>query len=138
MVDHDVVGALEAVLRGEPAAMETIVRTDHQAIRAAGATIAAPLTLTRGATSNVLNEMAAGGVSPELAQAWASFVRRGYVERSGVDQPISPLAIEFETAREEAISQAVSRLDEIGDVIDGQVDKDQVLDLLRNLQPPEP
>lgn len=137
MVDRDVVGALEAVLRGEPAAMDAIVRTDQQAIRAAGAMIASPLILTRDATSNVLKGMAAGRVSPGLAQAWASFVMRGYVGRPSANQPILPLVIDFETTWEDAIAQAVSRLDEIGDLIDGQVSNDEVTCLLRNLQDPE-
>lgn len=133
MVDRDVVRALEAVLRGEPTAMDRIVKTDQGAIQAAGSAIARPLILTREATSNVLKEMAAGRVSPALAQSWASFVRRGYVEGSSERQPILPLMIDFEATGEDAISQAVSRLDEIGDVVDGQVSNDEMIDLLRNL-----
>ena len=133
MMDRDVGRALEAVLRGEPTAMGSIVKTEHRAIQAAGSAIARPLILTREATSNVLEALAAGRVSPEAAQAWASFVRRGFVEGSGERQPILPLVIEFETTWENAISQAVSRLDEIGDVIDGQVSSDEVTGLLRNL-----
>ncbi|MGN8244413.1 hypothetical protein ACTHAM_001316 [Cellulomonas soli] len=47
--------------------------------------------------------------------------------------PISPIEIEFEDAWEDAISDAVSRLDEIGDLIDGEVGSGEAIDLLRLL-----
>lgn len=72
---------------------------------------------------------------PEQAQSWASFVRRGYIAGRS-DRPIRPLDIEYDDACEEEIAAAVSRLDEIGDVVDGEVTTGEVLDLLRLLGEP--
>lgn len=62
-------------------------------------------------------------------------MRRGFVEGTA-DGPIRPIEIEFEEAWEDAISAAVSRLDEIGDVIDGEVTAGEALDLLQLLGEP--
>lgn len=59
-------------------------------------------------------------------------MRRGYVA-STASSPVSPIEIEFEDAWEDAISEAVSRLDEIGDLIDGEVGTGEALSLLRLL-----
>ena len=44
--------------------------------------------------------------------------------------------IDFEEAFEDAISAAVSRLDEIGDLVDGEVTTDEALNLLQLLGEP--
>jgi sugar-specific transcriptional regulator TrmB len=59
-------------------------------------------------------------------------VRRGFVERR-LGRPVRPVAIEFEAVWEDAISHAVSRLDEIGDAIDGDVSVWEAFDLLQPL-----
>ena len=54
---------------------------------------------------------------PELVQGWASFVRRGHLP--GVAGPIKPIEIDYDLCAEDQIAEIISRLDEIGDVIDG-------------------
>ncbi len=61
--------------------------------------------------------------------------RRGYV--AGRDlHAIRPLDIDYEDACEEEIAAAVSRLDEIGDLVDGEVSTGEILDLLQLLDGP--
>jgi hypothetical protein len=134
-VDRDLSDALERALQGDANAIADISRADHPSVREAEKSIGAPLVVTRVGTVCILRGLIDGRFSPSAVQAWASFMRRGFVE--GVaDGPIQPIDIEFEEAWEDAISAAVSRLDEIGDVIDGEVTAGEALDLLQLLGEP--
>lgn len=74
--------------------------------------------LTADAVCRVLSGLAAGGVRPEVAQRWASFVRRGYV--GGTESPpATPIEIGYEQERESQLADAIDRLDQLGDSIDG-------------------
>jgi len=89
------------------------------------------LALSPDAVKRVLNGLLKRGVLPEQAQAWASFVKRGYV--SGASGPISPIQITYDPNHEDAIVEAVARLDELGDLIDGSMDDDEIRRLLEHL-----
>lgn len=65
-----------------------------------------------------------GEVTGGEAQRWASFVRRGFVAGDGSRLPVTPLLIDYEPEHEDAIVEVIGRLDEIGDVIDGEVPDD--------------
>jgi hypothetical protein len=84
------------------------------------------------ALASVLRGLEGRTVSPEEAQRWASFVRRGYFGRSGGD-PIQPLDIAYEEESEDAIVEVVARLDEIGDAVDGEVSPKEIRELLQLL-----
>lgn len=135
MVDRDLSVGLRRALQGDANAIADIASADHSLVRQAGESIGAPLIVKRSAAVSILRGLIDGGVSPSAAQAWASFMRRGFVE-GDVDGPIQPIDIEFEEAWEDGISTAVSRLDEIGDVIDGEVTTGEALDLLQLLGEP--
>ena len=49
----------------------------------------------------------------------------------GQSRPVQPLNIEYEDAWEEASVEAVSRMDEIGDIIDGEISSDEVRNLVQ-------
>jgi hypothetical protein len=120
-VDRDLASAVERALGGDATAMDDISGADHGSLRAAGAAIGRPLIVTRDAIAGILRGLMDERIPPTVAQAWASFMRRGYIESSAASGPIEPIEIEFEEAWEDAISTAVSRLDEIGDLVDGEV-----------------
>lgn len=124
--------ALECLVRGDLGALSDILSVDHAAIREAAGALGEPLIITRAAAVLVLRGLLDGAFSPELTQAWASFVRRGYTARSG-DGPMRPIDIDFAQAYEDGISATVSRLDEIGDVIDGELSSDEVHALIQLL-----
>lgn len=84
---------------------------------------------------NVLRGLLDGAFSPELTQAWASFLRRGYVAGPG-GGPIRPINIDHEQAYEDDIAEAVSRLEEIRYLVDGEVSPDGVLAPLQLLGEP--
>jgi len=94
------------------------------------------LVLTTQAVHKVLCALQRQEISPQLAQAWASFVRRGYVgNKDGQDSSLStavkPLTIVYDPKNEEQIVEVLSRLDEIGDLIDGTVTDDELALLLQ-------
>jgi len=66
-------------------------------------------------------------------QQWASFVRWGYVVTAKISGAVRPLDIEFEEAWEEEISTVIERIDELGDQIDGSLDRAQIISLLMSL-----
>lgn len=131
----DVLDALAQVLSGDPSALPLITPIALAALREAATALRSPLVVTRIAAVSVLQGLNEATYSPEQVQCWASFVRRGYVP-SPAEGPIRPLDIAYEEAWEEAIAAAVSRLDEIGDVVDGEVRRGEVLDLLQLLGEP--
>lgn len=135
MVDRKLSEALRRALEGDANALVDISTADHLSVREAARSIGAPLIVTRVAAVSILRGLIDGRFSPAATQAWASFVRRGFVEGTG-GGPIRPIDIEFEDAWEDAISAAVSRLDEIGDMIDGEVTTGEALDLLQLLGEP--
>jgi len=108
---------LQAAVNGEPGALALLSQAPHSDLLAV--TTEVPLVLGRDSVADVLDGMAAGTVSGADAQAWASFVRWGYInpEPGGT----RPLSIDYDPAAEDAIVEVVGRLDEIGDLIDGEV-----------------
>ncbi len=101
--------------------MLTVAAADHEEIRKAADSLHTRLVVSRTAAVAVLTGFNQGTFTPAEAQSWASFVRRGYVAR-GLG-PIRPLDIGYEEAWEEAIVEAVTQLDQIGDLMDGYVTK---------------
>jgi hypothetical protein len=123
--------ALVSAVSGDPHAMSVVAAADHTDLRA---TAPSPLAVSREAAVAVLLGLNQGTITPDEAQRWASFVRWGHAaDTSG---PIRPLDIDYEDPWEDAIVEAVGRLDQIGDLVDGEVTPGEVLDLLQLLGVP--
>lgn len=127
--------ALIGVLEGDPRSLPAIEVLEHRDFLRAAARVRRPVVVRRSSVVDVLRGLLVGAWTPEQVQAWASFVRRGYVA-SRSDLPVRPLEIEYDDACEEEIAAAVSRLDEIGDLVDGEVTTVEVLYLLQLLGEP--
>jgi hypothetical protein len=123
--------ALQAVVDGDPAPLDFLAARGHEELVEA-ATGLGVLTVPRAAVVAVLRRLLEKSMTPEQAQQWASFVRRGYIA-DPLGGPIRPLDIAFESRCEEAMADTISRLDEIGDVVDGVVTDEEARDLLRLL-----
>ena len=115
--------------------MAVIKSLDHSALRAAAAEGSYRVLVTRSGVVAVLEGLLDRAWTPEQAREWASFVRRGYVA-GGSDLPIRPIEIDYDDCCEDEISAAVARLDEIGDLVDGEVSTGEILDLLQLLGEP--
>lgn len=120
--------ALLDLLVGDIYSLDAVVRARHESLFAVGSS--EELVLRRSAVQRVVEGMRARALAPADVQKWASFVKRGYVAL-GSQEP--PLDIEYEDAWDEVISDVVSRLDEIGDVIDGVIEDDELDDMIRRL-----
>jgi hypothetical protein len=88
--------------------------------------------LTNVAVIEVLGKLANGFITDSEAQLWASFVRRGFAEGSSIGA-VRPLNIEWSIHHEDAIAEAISRLDELGDLIDGTIDVIEIRNLIAGL-----
>ena len=69
---------LRQAVEGDPGAFAVISAQPQETIRQLRAA-QGDLVLTRDAVRAVLEHLEAGRITPERAQQWASFVRRGYV-----------------------------------------------------------
>jgi hypothetical protein len=124
--------SLARTIRGDLGPMSAIVSATHEEVLTAADALGTPLVVPRVAAVSVLCGLRNGVYRPESVQAWASFVGAGFVANRSPG-PIRPVEIDFEDAWEDAIATAVSRLDEIGDVVDGEVSEGEILDLLQLL-----
>ena len=123
--------ALAAVLAGRVSAVPALKSVSHDHLVAVAASLDERLLVSRDAVVTVLQGLADGTWAPPQAQAWASFVRRGVATTD--PGPVRALDVEYEEAWEDGIVEAVSRLDEIGDLIDGEVTPKELRELLRML-----
>jgi hypothetical protein len=124
--------AVAAVLAGDAEQLSLIAAAAQHELTDALA--GSDLVLTRDAVARTLRRYRAGEFDGATARAWASFVRRGYIGGSG--GPVVPVRIDYEEAYEDAMVEAVGRLDEIGDLIDGTVDEAEISVLLGVLGEP--
>lgn len=131
----DLATSLDRLIRGDLGSLGAIVSAEHTEVLKAAEALGTPLMIPRTAAISVVRGLIDGAYAPEMAQAWASFVGAGFVANRFTG-PIRPVAIDFEEAFEDAISAAVSRLDEIGDLVDGEVTTDEALNLLQLLGEP--
>lgn len=122
--------ALTQVRKGDVFSLPVLMSFEHAALRDAATALGVPLVVSPGAVTAVLQGLDAGVFPPNLVQSWASFVRRGYIEDPN-GGPVQPLNIDYEDAWEDAIVEAVSRMDEIGDIIDGEISSHEVRNMIQ-------
>jgi hypothetical protein len=130
-METSIVAAVEKLVSGDMAMASLVYELPHEQL--AEASRDTHLVLTRCAVVNVLRGLTAGGISDSDAQQWASFVRRGYVSKPA-DGAVKPIAIDYELQFEDAIVEAIGRMDEIGDAVDGKLDDEEIQGLLDELE----
>lgn len=116
---------LRKTLEGDVPSFLRIAKLPHEALATKER-----LVVEAAGVRRILLALQSGELVPEVAQRWASFVRCGLFYVGHV-----PLDIEYEEAYEDAIVEAVSRLDELGDIIDGTIDEEEMAELLARLAP---
>jgi hypothetical protein len=122
---------LRSAVHGDIGAMFALLGATHEALTTA-ANQAGPLILRPDDVARVLKALQEGSITRASAKEWASFVRRGYLR--GGRGPIRPLDIEYDPARELAMVDAIGRMDELGDMIDGTIGADELIQLIRSLE----
>jgi hypothetical protein len=127
---------LRKTVQGDLAAFARLLEQSHDIVRSHRAQLT-DLTFTGSAVLHVLQMLQHGEASPEFVQRWASFMRRGYIASTG-NGPIAPIDIDFEATREQAIADALARLDELGDVVDGEIDDGELGAMMERLMDQQP
>jgi hypothetical protein len=122
---------LHQAVAGDGRALATVERSSPEEIRDCRSHLSS-LELTAAQVRAVLTSLLEGGIQPETAQRWASFVLRGYVGDSA-GSPRHPIQIDYEPGAEQQIVDALARLDEIGDRVDGHVGADDLRALIGSL-----
>jgi len=112
--------SLDRAISGDAHAATTLRGVEHDALRRVAAALGEPLTVTKQAATRVVQSLIDGTASPTEVQTWASLMRRGYAAES-TPGPIRPIDVEFEEPWEDEISTVISRLDELGDLVDGSL-----------------
>ncbi|MCB4771215.1 hypothetical protein LGR54_21630 [Ancylobacter sp. Lp-2] len=124
--------AVTAVVAGDMNGLPMVLDASHAELRDAAANLA-QLSVSRAALVRVLREWRCGAYNDENVQQWASFIRRGYVAGRNKGA-IHPIVIEYDANDEELIARIIGRLDDIGDRIDGFIDKNEQVGMLRALE----
>jgi hypothetical protein len=109
---------VEGALLGQVAAIDALRRASPEQVF--DAVRGRQLILSRDAVASVLNQFRNGEIAATAAQQWASFVSHGYVVGVHHVGPIKPVEIEWELPYEDAMAESIARLNELGDLIDGE------------------
>jgi hypothetical protein len=123
--------AIAGIVAGDLNCLAVVLSASHRALSDAAAKLP-PLLVSRSTLTKVLEDWHRGLFSAQDIQKWASFVRRGYVS-GGAFGATRPIPIEYDAEDEALIVDIISRLDEIGDQIDGHIDAREVEEMLRAL-----
>lgn len=112
--------AIAGILAGDLDCLTAVLTASDRARSEAAAKLPR-LLVSRSSLTKVLESWRSGRFSAQDVQGWASFVRRGYVS-GGASGAKRPILIDYDSQDEALIAETISRLDEIGDKIDGHVD----------------
>jgi hypothetical protein len=119
---------LEEAVAGDATAMGEIGSAAHADVLHAG--VGLRLVVTRRAVARVLTALLDRAIDPEIAQRWASFIKRGIA--AGGSGAVRPLDIEWED--EDLLAEVLGRLDELGDLIDGEMSDAELRQWLGRLE----
>lgn len=122
---------LTDAVHGDLEAFERVREQPLEILQASRAALPG-LIVTPWSVRRVLVALRRHEAAPERVQEWASFIRRGYLAGAN-GSPVTPIDIEYDAAAEQEIADIVSRLDELGDAIDGEIDDDEIRELLSRL-----
>jgi hypothetical protein len=123
---------LERAVAGDLSALSLIEAEPHSRLRALSHVVPT-LAVDAHAASSVLRQLRAREITSQQAQRWASFVRRGYIAGHATG-PVKPIDINFDPGAEDEIAEVISRLDELGDEVDGTIDDAEIAALLSALE----
>ena len=121
-MDGSLRDAVHRALGGDVTVLGAIEEAPHEAL--VSAVGSGTLVLRPEPVGAVLRRLGAGEIDGGQAQRWAAFMMNGHGRVKG-SAPIEPLGIEYDPEREEEIADAVARLEEIGDLIDGELPSEE-------------
>ena len=110
--------AMVAAVGGDLAALELLksIRVERIEEQAAGL----ELIVEARVVAQVLAEFDAGTAQADVVQRWAEFIRWGHLPGTAGPR-LSNVYVDYEAEAEDAIIEALARLDELGDIVDGEL-----------------
>lgn len=124
--------AIISVLNGDFSSF-SLIRTAPHANLFNSAKSINNLTLCRSAIVKILEDWREGVLTDENVHEWASFMRRGYIPNQNITA-IKPIDIIYCHSHEEIIAEIISKLDQIGDKIDGTISDNDRRHFLKKLR----
>lgn len=118
-------------VQGDFEAFAILLNQSHEEIQRCRKALS-ELVLTTDIVRKVLIMLQKHEVSTDLVQKWASFIRRGYLTGSH-SAVLFPIDISYEASSEERIADVISRLDEIGDLLNGEIHNNELATLIESL-----
>ena len=110
--------ALLAAVSGDLSALNALKPLDRSQVEEQAEGL--QLVLAARVVARVLADYDAGVTRRDEVQRWAEFIRWGHLP--GTSGPrLSNLEVYYEPEAEDAIVEAIGRLDELGDIIDGEL-----------------
>jgi hypothetical protein len=128
--DEEVAATLRRVLSGDVRALDRLARFGPHVVSALLEGPGAPV-LSVGAVVSVVRGYAGGQLPQDQVQRWAAFMRWGYF--GGPGAPKDAVAVEYDPRREFDINEVIGRLDELGDLIDGELREGEAEEMIRIL-----
>ncbi|HET8583319.1 MAG TPA: hypothetical protein VFL65_08695 [Jatrophihabitans sp.] len=122
---------LSDLLAGRLDALPEVESWSHEHLARVAAEL--DLRLDPSAVAGVIDGYQEGRYPMTSVQRWASLMRHGYCADASGD-PIEPIFIEYDERHESAIVEALSRLTELGDVIDGELRPGESAELVSALR----
>ena len=130
MTIEDVTLALAEVASGDLRQLDALAVIPQSDIEQARCQLGV-MQLNRSGLRRVITALREGKVTISSAQRWASFVSRGYF--GGNNGRVQPIQIAYDIDAEGLIADTVSRLDELGDQVDGKIDDLELANMLQLL-----
>jgi len=131
MTSYNLSAILVELACGDLSRLVTLLKAEHEQVRCAREQLS-EYRLTRAAVLKVLLGLKDGAFSLSAVQEWASFMRCGFVGAPG-GAPVQPIEIDWDPDAQDIIADVLSRLDELGDTIDGTVDEHEVNEMIARL-----
>ncbi|MEO1303246.1 MAG: hypothetical protein AAFV36_08725 [Myxococcota bacterium] len=122
---------LAEIVRGNARRLVAVSRTSPSKLSTSSMSV--EFVLGPAAIMRVIQEWLRDDLDDWCVQRWASFVRRGYLE-TNEQVACAPIKIEFAAEHEDTISAIITRLDELGDSIDGVVTDAEKRDMVATLE----
>ncbi|MEW6776849.1 MAG: hypothetical protein AB1405_11180 [Bdellovibrionota bacterium] len=124
---------LASVIGGDLTNLDVVLSASHSDLFACSEQITG-IIVTPKIVLRVLRSLRDGMENPARVQAWASFLRRGFVSNPSAKEPISPIDIAFSSTFEDEIVEVLGRLDELGDLIDGNISEKELDGMIARLE----
>ena len=125
---------IELSIQGQIESLDQLLEYSHAQLLEASLRLSpSERTLTKKNLYRLLIEFQKGQFSDTKIQLWATWIRHGFLPNHGAG-PIKPVDIEYESEHEELINEVTLRLEELGEVVDGEISSNELSAMISQLK----